>query len=226
MFKSKLNVVSPDLVCDQYGADTLRLYEMFLGPIEQHKPWSTQGIEGVHRFLKKLWRLFFDAQGNLAVSAETSSDQENKILHRLIKKIEYDVEHFSFNTSVSAFMIAVNELTDAKCSKKSILEPLLICLAPYAPHITEELWHVLGNTESIHLQSFPIYDEKYLTKNSFTYPVSVNGKVRTNMVFGLDMPQAEIEQTVLADPDISKWLNGQPPRKIIFVKGRIINLVV
>jgi leucyl-tRNA synthetase len=226
MSKSKLNVVNPDEVCDLYGADTLRLYEMFLGPIEQHKPWSTQGIEGVYRFLRKLWRLHYDNLDQWVVSDAEPDKDELKILHKLLKKIEYDVLHFSFNTSVSAFMICVNELTDKKCTKRAILEPILIALAPFAPHFCEELWQHLGHTSSIHLQTYPAWDESYLTENEFTYPVSVNGKVRTNLVFGLDMLQQDIESQVLADPDISKWLEGKPPKKIIFVKGRIINLVV
>jgi leucyl-tRNA synthetase len=226
MSKSKHNVVTPDNIVADYGADTLRLYEMFLGPLEQSKPWSTQGIEGVHRFLKKLWRLFYDAEGNLVVSIEAADKKELKSLHKLIKKVGEDIEHFSFNTSVPAFMICVNELMDLKCNKHEILEKILVCLHPYAPHVTEELWHVLGNKISIADAQFPEFNAEYLVEDSFSYPVSINGKHRTNIEFSLSATQAEIEPVVLADELIQKWLEGKTPKKIIFVKGKIINIVV
>jgi leucyl-tRNA synthetase len=226
MSKSRYNVVTPDNIVADYGADTLRLYEMFLGPLEQSKPWSTQGIEGVHRFLKKLWRLFYDAEGNLVVSIEAADKKELKSLHKLIKKVGEDIEHFSFNTSVPAFMICVNELMDLKCNKHEILEKILVCLHPYAPHVTEELWHVLGNKISIADAQFPEFNAEYLVEDSFSYPVSINGKHRTNIEFSLSATQAEIEPVVLADELIQKWLEGKTPKKIIFVKGKIINMVV
>ncbi len=226
MSKSKFNVVIPDDIVEKFGADTLRLYEMFLGPLEQSKPWSTQGIEGVHRFLKKLWRLFFDADGNLIVTKDVADKKELKSLHKLIKKVGEDVEAFSFNTSVPAFMICVNELIDLKCNKHEILEQVLVCLHPYAPHITEELWHALGNNSSIADAQFPEFNAEYLVEDSFSYPVSINGKHRTNIEFSLNATQAEIEPVVLADELVQKWLEGKTPKKIIFVKGKIINMVV
>lgn len=226
MSKSKHNVVTPDNIVDDYGADTLRLYEMFLGPLEQSKPWSTQGIEGVHRFLKKLWRLFFDAEGNLIVSKEAADKKELKSLHKLIKKVGEDIENFSFNTSVPAFMICVNELIELKCNKQEILENVVICLSPYAPHIAEELWAKLGNTTSVHKSSFPIFNAEFLVEDSFSYPISVNGKHRMNIEMSLTLSQPEVEQIVLADADVQKWLEGKTPKKIIFVKGKIVNMVI
>jgi len=226
MSKSKFNVVNPDSIVEQYGADTLRLYEMFLGPLEQSKPWSTQGIEGVHRFLKKVWRLFYDAEGNLIVNQEVADKKELKALHKLIKKVGEDIEHFSFNTSVSSFMICVNELSDLKCNKQSILEQFLVCLHPYAPHITEELWKAIGHNQSITSTSFPEFNAEYLVEDSFSYPVSINGKHRTNIEFSLTATQADIETVVLADETVQKWLEGNTPKKVIFVKGKIINVVV
>lgn len=226
MSKSKHNVVTPDNIVADYGADTLRLYEMFLGPLEQSKPWSTQGIEGVHRFLKKLWRLFYDADGNLIVTKDAADKKELKSLHKLIKKVGEDVEAFSFNTSVPAFMICVNELIDLKCNKHEILEKILVCLHPYAPHITEELWHAIGNSSSVADAQFPEFNAEYLVEDSFSYPVSINGKHRTNIEFSLNATQAEIEPVVLADELVQKWLEGKTPKKIIFVKGKIINMVV
>lgn len=226
MSKSKHNVVTPDNIVADYGADTLRLYEMFLGPLEQSKPWSTQGIEGVHRFLKKLWRLFYDADGNLIVTKDAADKKELKSLHKLIKKVGEDVETFSFNTSVPAFMICVNELIDLKCNKHEILEKILVCLHPYAPHITEELWHAIGNSSSVADAQFPEFNAEYLVEDSFSYPVSINGKHRTNIEFSLNATQAEIEPVVLADELVQKWLEGKTPKKIIFVKGKIINMVV
>ncbi len=226
MSKSKHNVVTPDNIVVDYGADTLRLYEMFLGPLEQSKPWSTQGIEGVLRFLKKLWKLFYNAEGQLLVSDEPASKKELKVLHKLIKKVAEDIENFSFNTSVPAFMICVNELTELKSSKKEILEKLVICLSPYAPHIAEELWQTLGNQTSVVDAVYPEFKPEYLIEDSFSYPISINGKHRMNMEFSLTMPQAEVEQAVLADESVQKWLEGKTPKKIVFVKGKILNMVV
>ncbi len=226
MSKSKYNVVTPDDIIEEYGADTLRLYEMFLGPLEQSKPWSTQGIEGVHRFLKKLWRLFYYDNG-LLVNNEEPSKQELKALHKLIKKVGEDIENFSFNTSVPAFMICVNELSDLKCNKKAILSDLLVCLSPYAPHITEELWQsALGNTSSIVTTEFPFFNPDYLVESSFSYPISINGKHRENIEFALDANPADVEATVLANETVQKWLEGKTPKKVIFVKGKIVNIVV
>jgi leucyl-tRNA synthetase len=226
MSKSKWNVVNPDDVVAQYGADTLRLYEMFLGPLEQSKPWNTQGIEGVYRFLRKLWRLFYNNDGELIVNQDEPTKEMLKTLHKTIKKVGEDIENFSFNTSVSAFMVCVNELTDLKCHNKNILSDLLIILSPYAPHIAEELWHAMGNTQSIVNAEFPKFNADYLAEDTFCYPVSVNGKHRTNLTFALNATQAEIEAGVLANATVQKWLEGNPPKKIIFVKGKIINVVI
>ena len=226
MSKSKFNTVNPDMLVDKYGADTFRMYEMFLGPIEQSKPWDTKGIEGVHRFLKKFWRLFFDEQKGAVWNNEAPTDVEYKSLHKAIKKIEEDTERFSFNTAVSAFMICVNELSDLKCNKRAILEPLCILMTPYAPHIAEELWHALGNAGSVLDAAFPVFEPKYLVESSKEYPVSINGKVRTNLSFSLDADQATVEAGVLANEVVQKWLEGKPPKKIIFVKGKMINVVI
>jgi leucyl-tRNA synthetase len=226
MSKSKWNVVTPDAIIEQYGADTLRLYEMFLGPLEQSKPWSTQGIEGVHRFLKKVWKLFYDASGNFIVQDAEPSKAEWKALHKVIRKTAEDIESFSFNTTVSSFMICVNELTELKCTKKSILSDLLICMSSFAPHICEELWYALGNTRSITQAAFPAFNAEYLVEDSFSYPISINGKVRTNIEFSLQADAAEVEQTVLANETVLKWLEGKAPKKVVFVKGRIVNVVV
>ncbi len=225
MSKSKYNVVTPDNIIEDYGADTLRLYEMFLGPLEQSKPWSTQGIEGVHRFLKKLWKLFYDVEGNLIVSDDEPSKKELKSVHKLIKKVGEDIENFSFNTSIPAFMICVNELTDLKCNKKKILTDYLVCLSPYAPHIAEELWNAIGNKTSIINATFPLFNPEFLIEDSFSYPISINGKHRTNIEMGMDMPQSEVEQLVMNDEIVLKWLEGKEPKKIIFVKGKIVNVV-
>jgi leucyl-tRNA synthetase len=226
MSKSKYNVVNPDDIIAKYGADTFRMYEMFLGPVEMSKPWDTKGIEGVHRFLKKFWRLFYDELKGKMWNDEKATDAELKVLHKAIKKIEEDTERFSFNTAVSAFMIATNELADLKCHKKEVLEPLLILLAPYAPHICEELWHLLGHADTILDQSFPRFEEKYLAESSKEYPISVNGKLRTTINISLDAGQQEVETIVLANPVIQKWLDGKPPKKIIFVKGKMVNIVI
>lgn len=226
MSKSKLNTENPNDLVDKYGADTFRMYEMFLGPIEQSKPWDTKGIEGVHRFLKKFWRLFFDEQKGAVWNNDAPTDAEYKSLHKAIKKIEEDTERFSFNTAVSAFMICVNELSDLKCNKRAILEPLCILMTPYAPHIAEELWHALGNSGSVLDAAFPVFEPKYLVESSKEYPVSINGKVRTSLSFALDADQATVEAGVLANDVVQKWLEGKPPKKIIYVKGKMINVVI
>ncbi len=225
MSKSKWNVVSPDLIVEEYGADTLRLYEMFLGPLEQSKPWSTQGISGVHNFLRRAWRLFHDKEGNFNVSDEGASPAELKVLHRTIKKVEEDVERFSFNTTISSFMICVNDLTDLKCNNRSILQEFIILLSPYAPHMAEELWELLGNKESINKAKFPKLNESYLVEDSFDYPISINGKVRFKMNLSLKLSKEDVEQTVLSSEEIKKHLQGSP-KKIIVVPGRIVNVVL
>ncbi len=226
MSKSKYNVVNPDDVIEQYGADCFRMYEMFLGPIEVSKPWDTKGIEGVSRFLRKLWNLFYDAQDNFSVDNTAPSDAEWKVLHKTIKKIEEDIQRLSFNTAVAQFMIAVNELGSLKCNKRAILEPLIILLNPFAPFITEELWKNLGNTGSIVDAAFPLLEEKYLVENSFSYPVAINGKTRINLEFALDADPKEVESIVLAEEQVQKYLNGAAVKKFIFVKGRMINIVI
>jgi leucyl-tRNA synthetase len=226
MSKSMYNVVNPDVIIDQYGADTLRIYEMFLGPLEISKPWDTSGIEGVHRFIKKLWRLYFNTNEELSISDDKASDAEQKTIHKTIKKIKADIENFSFNTSVSAFMICVNELTDLKCNKREVLEKLVVILSPFAPHIAEELWAQLGNTASVTDAVFPEYNEKFLIENTKTYPVSFNGKVR----FTIDLPASaskdEIEKAVMEMENTKKWLDGKAPKKVIVVPGKIVNIVI
>ncbi|MCI6917964.1 MAG: leucine--tRNA ligase [Candidatus Egerieousia sp.] len=230
MSKSMFNVVNPDNVCAQYGADTLRLYEMFLGPLEQSKPWDTKGIDGVHRFLKKLWRMVFaDDRGEdetLAVTDQKATPAELKILHTLIHKVETDIENFSYNTSVSAFMIALNELGALKCNKREIIEPIVVLLSPFAPHICEELWNRLGHNESISFATFPEYVEAYTVENTFEYPVSFNGKMRFKMTFPKDMPIKEVEKGVIENPQTAKYLDGGSVKKIIVVPCKIINIVV
>ena len=248
MSKSKFNVVSPDDICNSFGADTLRLYEMFLGPLEQSKPWNTNGITGVHGFLKKLWRLFHSpsptgnpqdsttqlktetalskGRGEVVVTDAEPTKAELKALHKSIKKITEDIERFSFNTSVSNFMILVNELTDLKCNKRAILEPLLIILSPYAPHITEELWHQLGHKESIALAPFPMFNEAYLVEDNFAYPISFNGKTRFNMELPLTLSQQEIEKIVMEAEQTHKYLEGKTPKKVIVVPKKIVNIVM
>lgn len=226
MSKSYFNVVNPDQIIDNYGADTLRMYEMFLGPLEASKPWSTQGIDGVYKFLRRVWNLVHDQAGNFKVSDAAPSREELKVLHKTIKKVEQDIENFSFNTSVSEFMICVNELSSLKCNKRAIVEPLIIAISPFAPHIAEELWEKLGHTESILTASFPKYDEQYLVESTFSYPISINGKVRAQMEFALDMPKEDIEKIVLASDIVQKWTEGKPPKKMIVVPGRIVNVVL
>ena len=226
MSKSKYNVVNPDDIIELYGTDTFRMYEMFLGPIEVSKPWDTKGIEGVHRFLRKLWRLYFDENQGCLVTNETASKDELKVLHQTIKKIEYDTENFAFNTAVSQFMICVNELARLSCNKKEILEPLLVLLTPFAPHISEELWQSLGHTNTILDAAYPVLNESYLVENSFTYPVAINGKTRTEVEFALDADTSYIQETVLKDATVLKWMEDKPLKKFIYVKGKMINVVV
>lgn len=219
------NVVNPDVIVEKYGADTLRLYEMFLGPLELSKPWDTNGIDGVHRFLRKLWNLFF-TNDEFVVSDEAATKVELKTLHKLIKKVTFDIENFSFNTSVSAFMICVNELTQLKCNKRAILHDLLICLAPFAPHIAEELWQKLGNERTIFDAQFPVCNEEYLREDNFSYSISFNGKSRFVLEFAADATNAEIEKTVLEHPNSEKWLDGKTPKKVIIVPRKIVNIVI
>lgn len=224
MSKSKYNVVNPDDICEQYGADTLRLYEMFLGPLEQAKPWNTAGISGVYNFLRKLWRLYFNDNG-WQVTDQAPTPEMLKALHKTIKKVNEDIENFSFNTSVSQFMICVNELSSLKCHHRDVLVPLSILVAPFAPHIAEELWKRLGNTESVTYAPYPVHEDKYLQEDSKEYPVSFNGKVRFKRAYATSMTPAEIEQAILADPQTAEQLQGNTPKKVIVVPNRIINIV-
>ncbi|WP_186757473.1 leucine--tRNA ligase [Echinicola salinicaeni] len=226
MSKSKYNVVNPDDIIERYGADTLRLYEMFLGPLEQFKPWNTNGIDGVSKFLKKVWRLFHDKNGNFAVSDAAPKKDELKALHKTIKKVEEDMNNYSFNTSVSGFMICVNELSAMKCNKREILEPLAVILSPFAPHIAEELWSLLGHETSVVEASFPKYNEEYLAENAHEYPVSINGKMRAKLPLSLSLSKEEIEKAALSDANVTKWLDGKTPKKVIVVPGKIVNIVV
>ena len=223
MSKSMYNVVNPDFIVDQYGADTLRMYEMFLGPLEQSKPWDTNGIDGVHKFLRRFWRLFFDRNGEWAVNNEQPTEKELKTLHKTIKKIREDIENFSFNTSVAAFMICINEL--GECHKREILEPLTVLLAPFAPHITEQLWSMMGNEQTIFNASYPVCEEKYLVESSFEYPIMINGKLRCKQVYPLSATPAELQADVVTKEEVQRWLEGAAPKKIIVVPGKIINIV-
>jgi leucyl-tRNA synthetase len=225
MSKSKYNVVNPDDIIEEYGADTLRLYEMFLGPLEQSKPWSTQGINGVFNFLRRFWRMFRVEEGVCTLSDTLPTAAELKILHKTIKKVEEDVERHSFNTTVSAFMICINELTELKCDKRAVLEPLVVLLSPYAPHIAEELWHLLGHTESVTEAQFPQWKQDYLVEQEFEYPVSINGKVRFKLNLSLQLSKEDIEKQVLESSETGRYLT-QPPKKIVVVPGRIVNIVV
>ena len=224
MSKRWFNVVNPDDICEEYGADALRLFEMFLGPLEQSKPWKTSGISGVYSFLKKLWKLYHNGDTFKVVDVAPTKD-ELKTLHKTIKKVEEDIENFSFNTSVSTFMIAVNELTAQKCRKRAILEPLLVLISPYVPHIAEELWEKLGNTSSISTAAFPVFEEKFLVETSKKYPISFNGKTRFMLELPSDMSQEAIEKTVMAHEKTQAQLQGRIPKKVIVVPGRIVNIV-
>ena len=226
MSKRWFNVVNPDDIVLEHGADVLRLYEMFLGPLEQAKPWSTKGIDGVSRFIRKLWNLYHDADGNFSVSEGKGSKEELKALHTLIKKVQDDIENFSFNTSVSAFMVCVNELQRLNCNKTEVLRELAIIISPYAPFITEELWDKLGETESITKASYPEFNASYLIENSHTYPISFNGKMRFKLEFPIDMDKTEIEKQVLEHKDAQKWLDGKTPKKVIVVPKKIVNIVL
>ena len=226
MSKSKFNTVNPDVLVEKYGADTFRMYEMFLGPVEQSKPWDTKGIEGVHRFLKKLWRLFYDDMKGQMWVDEKATPEELKVLHKTIKKIEEDTERHSYNTAVSGFMICVNELFDLGCHKKEVLEQVLILLAPYAPHVSEELWSLIGNQGLVIDAPFPIFEAQYVTETSKEYPVSINGKVRANISIDLDATEAQVHEIVLNNELIQKWIEGKPIKKLIFVKGKMINVVI
>lgn len=226
MSKRLFNTVNPDMIVEKYGADTFRMYEMFLGPVEQSKPWETKGIEGVHRFLKKFWRLFMDEQKGLIVKNGEPTAEELKTLHKTIRKIEEDTERMSYNTAVSAFMVCVNELTDLKCNKKAVLEQMLVLLTPYAPHVCEELWQAIGNSGSVLDASFPVFEEKYVVESAKEYPVSVNGKLRTTINISLDASTEEVHQIALSNEVIQKWVEGQAVKKIIFVPGKMINIVI
>jgi leucyl-tRNA synthetase len=228
MSKSFYNVVNPDNLIKEYGADTFRVYEMFLGPIEKSKPWNTNGIEGVQRFLNKVWALFFNIQSDKnIVNQEGPSEEEQKIIHKTIKKVRDDMEILSFNTSISALMICVNELGKLNCNKKEILEKLTLLLAPFAPHLAEELWSIgLGNTEGLHLQSFPSHDEKFLVENTYKMPISFNGKMRFVMDIAVGLNAKEIEDLVMANEKTEKWLEGKTIVKKIIVPERIFNIVI
>ena len=213
-------------ICEEYGADSLRLYEMFLGPLEQSKPWNTAGITGVYSFLKKLWKLYHSGpEAGFQVSEEAASKESLKTLHKTIKKVEEDIENFSFNTSVSTFMICVNELSDQKCKQREILEPLAILISPYAPHVAEELWALLGHQDSIALATFPEFEAQHLVESSKTYPISFNGKMRFTLELPLDMGKDEIEAAVMAHEKTQQQLQGRDPKKVIVVPGKIVNIV-
>ncbi|MBK7870177.1 MAG: class I tRNA ligase family protein [Saprospiraceae bacterium] len=227
MSKSKYNVVNPDDIVDKYGADCFRMYEMFLGPIEVAKPWNTSGIDGVNRFLRKFWGLFYDNNGNFNVNNDAPTKQELKTLHTAIKKVNEDIERFSFNTCVSAFMVATNELKDLKCNKRVILEPLVILIAPFAPHLAEELWHQLGHEGSLHKNGqYPVHNEEYLVEDEINYPVSINGKLRATVTFPASSTKEQLEKAALEIEAIQKWIEGQNVKKVIVVPGRMINVVI
>ena len=235
MSKSKFNVVNPDDIIAKYGADTLRLYEMFLGPIEQSKPWDTNGIEGTYRFLRKFWNLFHvsaeasakaDGVDAFGVSDDAPTKPELKVLHATLKKVTEDIEKMSFNTSVAQFMIAVNELGTLKCSKRAVLEPLVVALAPFAPHIAEELWQKLGHAESVTAAPWPQWQAEHLVEDSFSYPISFNGKTRLQLEFPIGLDAKSVEAAVLANPEVQARLEGKAPKKVIVVPKRIVNIVV
>lgn len=226
MSKSMYNVVNPDVIVENYGADTLRMYEMFLGPLEQSKPWDTNGIDGVHKFLRRLWRLFVDRDGRLSITNSKPTEKELKTLHKTIKKINEDIENFSFNTSVSAFMICVNELTELKSTSREVMETLAVLISPFAPHIAEELWAVTGHKQTVFNERFPEFNEKHLVESSIDYPVSFNGKMRFKRAFAADMTAKDIEKEILTDENTIKYTEGKAPKKVIVVQGKIINIVV
>jgi leucyl-tRNA synthetase len=227
MSKSKFNVVNPDDLIARYGADTLRMYEMFLGPLEQSKPWNTNGIEGVFKFLRKFWRLFHNEAWEFTVSNAEPTKAELKSLHKIIRKVEEDIERFSFNTSVSSFMIAINELTDLKCNNRAVLQDLVVVLSSYAPHICEELWVLLGNEAGkLSYAAYPKFNPAYLVEDEFAYPISINGKTKMNLNISLSLEPKDIEAFVLANADVQRYLDGKQPKKVIVVKGRIVNMVV
>jgi leucyl-tRNA synthetase len=225
MSKRWYNVVNPDDICREYGADTLRLYEMFLGPVEVSKPWNTQGISGVYNFLKRFRKLYYKDE-KPSVSDAEPEEKEYRVLHKTIRKVREDIERFAFNTCVSSFMICVNELTELRCNKRKILEPLVVLLSPFAPHLAEELWHeALGNESSVVLQPYPEWEEKYLTESVFNYPVSFNGKTRLQISFPVDLPAESIQKEVLSKEEIQKYIVGKKIKKVIVVPKRIINIV-
>ena len=226
MSKRLHNVVNPDDIVERYGADTLRLYEMFLGPLEQFKPWNTNGIDGVYKFLRKMWNLFHYAEDNFVVSDVDPTPEELKTIHKTIKKVQEDIDRHAFNTPVSTFMICVNELAALKCNKRAVLQDLVIVVSPYAPHIAEELWQLLGNENGVSKASFPQYNEAYLKEDDHEYPISINGKMRTTMKFALDMPKEDIEKQVMASEIVQKWTEGKTPKKVIIVPKKIVNIVV
>ncbi len=226
MSKSKYNVVNPDDIIEKYGADTFRLYEMFLGPITQSKPWNTQGLEGVHKFVKRFWRLFFDDNGNFAVTDDQPTDEELKILHKTLHKVEEDYKRLSYNTAISAFMVAVNELTRLNTKKRQILEPLLIAFSPMAPHLAEELWRMLGYKESIAYAKFPKIDKKYLSEDTVNYVVTINGKKRYQVEAPTDADQETVKQIVLSHPKAEQYLQGKQIKKVIVVPKKLVNIVV
>jgi len=226
MSKRFHNVVNPDDLADRYGADTLRMYEMFLGPLEQHKPWDTNGIEGVYRFIRKFWKLFYNADQQFELSGDAPSQAEWKSLHKTIKKVKEDIERFSFNTAVSTFMICVNELGDLKCNKRAVLEPLTILISPYAPHIAEELWHKMGHNHTVAKADFPAFNPDFLVEDIFEYPVSFNGKTRFKMPLPSSASSEEVELAVRSHEQTGKYLAGSAIKKVIVVPGRIINIVL
>jgi leucyl-tRNA synthetase len=226
MSKRLYNTVNPNDLVAKYGADTFRMYEMFLGPVEQSKPWDIKGIEGVHRFIRKFWRMFFDETKGKVWTTAKATDAEWKILYRTIKKVEEATDRFSFNTGVSALMIGVNELTDAKCFKKEVLEKLVVAITPYAPHFAEEIWSRLGNAGSVLDAVYPTVEEKYLVESTKNYPIAINGKTRHELNIALDATQQQVEEIVLADEIVRKWLDGNSPKKIVYVKNKMINVVV
>jgi leucyl-tRNA synthetase len=225
MSKSKGNVINPDDLITQYGADTLRMYEMFLGPLDQPKPWNSKGIEGVYKFLRKFWRLYHNEENTFTISEDVANEKELRALNKVIKKVQDDIDNLSFNTSVSALMICVNDLSSLKCNKRAILSDLVVVLSPFAPHIAEELWSKLGNDSSISYTSYPEFDEQYLTSDTYEYPISFNGKTRFKLSLPLDLSKDEIEKEVLANEQSTKWLQGKEPKKVIVVERRIVNIV-